>query len=229
MRAKWVLAVATAIVGVALAAALLSTGRETATAGPSTNAKAWLSHVNALRTKHGLLPCTGPGQTTNFRAFSLGRSFHGLPAGGALRRCGAPYRAGYRNGPVLAPPNFVMVNYGDCDAERTGSCAPPLQVQTWPACERNLSSYAADPSGAPLPHRRLTVRGAPAALFDEGLRLEIYTGASTVVVFGERASLVRRAAKAVRPLTGGRLVRLAPATAGALQGKVRCTSQEGNA
>lgn len=229
-RRPLVLAVVVAALAAAGAgAALLFADREVASAGGATSARAWLGQINAQRARYGLLPCTSASGKANFRAFALGRSFGGLAASTPVRRCGAPYRAGYRAGPTIAPPNFLMVAYGDCKVRSDTGCAPPIQVQTFPACERNLASYSADPSGAPLPHRSLTVRGARAALFDEGTRLEIYTGTSTVVIFGDSARLVRKAADAVRPLSGGRLGQLAPAASGAVSGKLRCTAQGGGA
>jgi hypothetical protein len=220
---------AAALAATAATVALVAADRQIASAGEATSARAWLGQINAQRARYGLLPCTSAHSATNFRAFALGGSFRGLEAGTPVRRCGAPYRAGYRTGPAIAPPNFLMVAYGDCKVQSDSGCAPPIEVQTFPACERNLASYSADPSGAPLPHRSLAIRGAPAAAFDEGTRLEIYTGTSTIVIFGDSPKLVREAAAAVRPLGGGRLAQLAPAASGALHGKLSCARQGGGA
>ena len=85
--------------------------------------------------------------------------------------------------------NFVNFIYGRCDPGPDG-CAPPLETQIWPACDRHLSSYSLTPSGDPLPHENLFVRGVPAAFFVEP-RLELYSGAVTIVLFGhDRAQLL---------------------------------------
>lgn len=71
---------------------------------------------------------------------------------------------------------------------------PPIQVQVWNACQRNSASYdlAAD--------RKLQVRGAPAAFYENYGRLEIYTGKSTIVIFSsvEDADLLLRVARSLR-------------------------------
>lgn len=50
--------------------------------------------------------------------------------------------------------NFASLIYGDCEASSDAGCAPPLEIQTWPACERNAGTY----EKAVRP--RLRIRGA---------------------------------------------------------------------
>ncbi|MGH3031467.1 MAG: hypothetical protein ACRDNE_12045 [Gaiellaceae bacterium] len=114
--------------------------------------------------------------------------------------------------------------YGDCEAESDAGCAPPLQVQVWRACERNLPSYSRTPAGDPLPHEKVRVRGVPAAFFEGGGRLELYTGDVSVVLFGEGRDQLLRAAGALR---GANVeiaseVDLPPPADGALEGRLRC-------
>jgi hypothetical protein len=70
------------------------------------------------------------------------------------------------------------------------------------------------------------VRGVPAATFEDGQRLEIQTGKSTVVIFGDSPEFVRALASALRGLNNG-----VPAAAalpqpanGALDGTLACGS-----
>jgi hypothetical protein len=86
--------------------------------------------------------------------------------------------------------SYVSFVYGDCDvASPDGGCAPPAEIQVWPRSRRSAGSYDASVPGAPLPENA-TIRGWPAAFFDGGTRLEIYTARVTVVVFsGSRARL----------------------------------------
>jgi hypothetical protein len=156
-----------------------------------------------------------------------GPAFHGLSAGPQIRQCAPPKAAS--GGPPLRV-NVVQVSYGDCHAADEQACSPPLTVQSWPACERNLSlyqRYAGPPGEDPLPHTALTVRGAPAASFDNGGRIEVYTGDATVVIFAnEDPQLALAAANALVGVHAGRPVTAsatlpAPA-AGAMAGRLSC-------
>ena len=70
----------------------------------------------------------------------------------------------------------------------------------WPACVRNPAVYARNRSPvAPRPVPS-TIRGVPAAGFEEGRRLEIQTGMSTVVVFGPTPQFARALAAELRGL-----------------------------
>jgi len=53
-------------------------------------------------------------------------------------------------------------------------------------------------AGEPLPRESVTVRGVPAAYFENGLRLELYTGKATVMIFGPERAQIQRAAAALR-------------------------------
>jgi hypothetical protein len=132
----------------------------------------------------------------------------------------------------------VTVHHGTgapCAASGTDARCPPSlpQVQTWPACVRNPSSYSLGPGLGPLPRMRLTLRGVPAAVFEDGARVEVYTGRTTVVVFRDRSDR-RRARDVVAALRGanpaGRDIgpgeSLPPPVAGALEGRLRCTAAE---
>jgi hypothetical protein len=105
---------------------------------------------------------------TDFPLYDAGPTAIGLPRVAVLRR-------------DEGAANYVSFVYGDCAATSAAGCAPPAEVQIWPSCARNLSLYG-QPDG---PRGDLTsVRGAPAAFFEEGRRLELQTGRSTIVIFG---------------------------------------------
>ena len=153
-----------------------------------------------------ILPCTRPTDPANFGVFSLGQSFEGMAATAVLRRCDVPFPGE----PVRG--NFVSYIYGDCtvdDLHHTG-CAPPLEVQSWPACERSIADYAYGPELGLPDHSTLTVRSVPAALFEDGLRLEVYTGDSTVVIFGKDAAQVRRAGDTIAKIPAQQPVNTTP-------------------
>jgi hypothetical protein len=96
--------------------------------------------------------------------------------------------------------HFVASVYGTCKATSDGGCAPPLQIQTWPACERSAADYTME--GQRLqPTDVLEVRGAPARFYGDD-RLELSIRNVTVVVFGDSRDLVLSAAKALRTTPG---------------------------
>jgi len=155
-----------------------------------------------------LLACTKRGEATNFASYSLGRGFEGLSLSDQHRTCTIPepvspdvarvearLPADARR-PRDARLNFVSYLYGDCRAPPgEGGCPLPLEIQTWPRCERDPSDYAISAHN-PL-EAKLKVKGVPAHLYEGGLRLEVYTGESTVVVFGTDPDTVLRAGRAL--------------------------------
>lgn len=162
--------------------------------------------------------------TREFRAFPLyflGTSFEGLTLTHVDRVSGASAP----QEPIR--PNFVSFLYGDC--EPTGeerSCAPPLEVQVWPACLRNPSVYELYP-GLPLPREELMIRGVPAAFYSPGGdRLELSIGNVTVVIYGSRER-ARRAADALRGINNSvrASASLPTPLPGATVGKLRCTPE----
>jgi hypothetical protein len=157
-----------------------------------------------------LLPCTSSEAPANFPVWSLGPSFEGLDLKRVVRRCDQPSPME----PIRS--NWVTYVYGDCpepidDPERDG-CVPPLQVQSWPACETSLWSFELGPEEFRITYVEGQLRGAPAAVFgDDGLRVEIYTGISTVVIYGTDRDQILRAVSALREHPGaGTLAGLSP-------------------
>jgi hypothetical protein len=93
--------------------------------------------------------------------------------------------------------DYVSFIYGDCrPASPDGGCAPPAEVQVWPAGRRSLGSYEGSHGGSPPELTR--IRGSPAAFFDAGTRLEVYAAEVTVVVFARTRTQVERIAGALR-------------------------------
>ena len=140
------------------------------------------------RSSAGAEPCTPADEPTNFARFSLGESLGDLPLEAVRRRC-VP-----ASSKTLVSENFVSYLYGECDASKDeGICAPPVEIQTWPACERSLSSYEEMP-GVEMPHSPISSLGkAKIVKFDDGLRAEVYTDDSTVVIFGMSTGQVDQA------------------------------------
>jgi hypothetical protein len=175
------------------------------------------------------LPCTGPHEPVNFETFSAGPSIAGLPLTHGERRCGG--------GPVAARVNYVSYLYGNCKIlEGESGCQPPLEIQTWPACQRYLAKYSFQ--GKPLPHTDLPLPGGAKvvefnAAFDK--RIEVYTSSATVVIFAIDRARAVEAAKTLRmedtteppaskpqELDSGPPDRLEPPAQGSMEGSLPC-------
>ena len=98
--------------------------------------------------------------------------------------------------------DYVSFLYGDCrPPSPEGGCPPPAEIQVWPAGRRNLGSYDASRGGSGP--ELTTIRGSPAAFFDAGTRLEVYTAQLTVVVFARSRERVGKIADALRCVAEG--------------------------
>jgi hypothetical protein len=120
--------------------------------------------------------------------------------------------------------NYVSFIYGECVATNESGCAPTAEVQVWPACRRNPSMYLRALSAMAPDPRATSVRGVPAAFFEDGTRLEIQTATSTVVVFAATRETVTSISRALRGVnTGVRAGQSLPKpAAGALDGTLKC-------
>jgi hypothetical protein len=134
------------------------------------------------------LPCTGRSEPLNFPDFSVRSEFLGIRLSWVVRLC-----ITYPNSPNTIRPNYIAYLYGTCEG-----CAPPLQIQSYPACERSLADYQVD-ENTPYPHAepQTLPGGAVQVSFDGRTRVEIYTGQSTIVISGDDPELVARAAQSL--------------------------------
>ncbi len=183
-RSMWLVVI---LVGSSVAFAIQASGQPSAQTVQVDNAVG----VETGSTSPEHLACTSSNQPANFTYYSLGSAFDELPLTDVGRICQTP-QAG-----EAVRSNFTSYMYGTCDTRQEGGCAVPIEVQTWPACERNLADYEVQ-AGVPYPHKMTLTRGTPSAVFDGGTRLELYTGRSTIVIFGNDPDQVARAAAAVQ-------------------------------
>jgi hypothetical protein len=127
-------------------------------------------------------------QAAAFDAFPLyfaGERVDGIPLTALLRREDTA--------------DYVSFVYGDCEPAVVGEgCAPPLEIQVWPARARSAASYDSSRPGSP--ELELTVVAGRCAAFVAGARLEIYEPGATVVVFSDSRERSQRVAAALRPL-----------------------------
>ena len=177
-------------------------------------------------------PCIARHHLPAFTAYSLGASFAGLPRTDVSRSCYAPPR-----GRVVGPhPSSVAwvsdAIYGTCTPEGLeGGCGPPLDVQSWPECDRDFSSYGtAESPGALRPSISHSLSGSykiPTVQFERGLsnRIEMYTGRTTIVVFTDGPEGPRLALRAAHAL--GRIVAPTVASISAARLRARAVSTRG--
>ncbi len=87
------------------------------------------------------------------------------------------------------------VYYGDCVPGKHivgGSCLLPLQITT--------VIYSLHSNASLGTQHNTVVRGVPAAVYDEGRSLELYSGRVAIDVFSDSLASALRAAMALRPL-----------------------------
>lgn len=111
--------------------------------------------------------------------------------------------------------------YGNCTPPPSeGGCTPPLEVQVWSACVRSLSSIKF------RKHHLYEFRGAKATGGggrNEVSPMEIFTGRTTIIVFGNETPLIKTAARELREVHRAQAAsRLPPPARGSLKGKLPC-------
>lgn len=141
----------------------------------------------------------------DYRLFYLGESYGDLPLSSAGR--GPGHGEGVRRSWAFG--------YGECEPpEGEGGCPLPLEVQNWSICTRFPALYP-----GPTP-RTDPLHGAQT--LPAGGGLDVYTGRTTVVIFGhggDRAEVVESLRPVQDDVESGRLP---PPVPGALEGKLEC-------
>jgi hypothetical protein len=125
----------------------------------------------------------------SFPLYFPGAEFDGLPLTAVDRQVGPPL------GDEPSGMDQVMFAYGTCTvrtASDGGSCAPPLTVLVWDACDWRDDLHVFRPDEG------LRIRGAEAAFFEGFRRLEIYANKATIVMFGAGREPLLRAAGGLR-------------------------------
>ncbi len=150
------------------------------------------SEAGALTEQQEQQRCRHSRHLPRYTVYSLGASFDGLARTATIRDCFVPGPGPFAGThPASIAWNSTVV-YGTCTAEGSeGGCGPPLEVQSWPECDRNYSLYGRrEPASALPPAISFQLSGShkiPAAQFERGIsnRIELYTGQTTVVVFAD--------------------------------------------
>jgi hypothetical protein len=149
----------------------------------------------------GNLGVEGARRFRRFGLYWVGRQFDGF----VLSSISSTPSTGLRGRQTV-----VDVQYGGFD------------IQLWHACTR----VPADVAPSAGPRQRVRIRGVEGVFFEGGVQLQIVTGKTTVVIFGEREQIVR-VARVLRPLNPAFAPRarggdLPPPAPGATAGRLRC-------
>lgn len=165
---------------------------------------------------------------TDFALYYPGESFAGMPLTNINR-------AKYHSPEAPGPADYVAFTYGGCIPASDTGCPFPLEVQVWAACARNPSMYTF--GFQPNAGEATKVRGAAAAFFEDGGRLEVYSGDVTIVLFADEQAQLLNAAEQLVPANAEAVALqeealrsgltadeedLPPPTAGAMEGQLKC-------
>jgi hypothetical protein len=158
---------------------------------------------------HGIASAGCPtGAPIPSTAYDLGSSFGGYALDSSEGECNPALPKGTTvlSGPAIAV-GYQGAAYGTCEAGGEG-CGLPLEIQSWPECARNPESYnpssnAEEGSTGAVQAEKIKLADAtwlPADAFEAGLRIELYTGETTIVVFADSAAVATEAAEALASL-----------------------------
>ncbi|MHB8531220.1 MAG: hypothetical protein ACYDC2_00730 [Solirubrobacteraceae bacterium] len=157
-------------------------------------------------------PCLTRRNLPTFTAFDLGTSFAGLPRTSMYRSCYVPPH-GNLVGP--GPRSVAWISdaiYGSCTpGGPEGGCGPPIDIQSWPECDRDYAPYG--PASDLTPRTSYRLSGShrlPAVSLEHGLsnRIELYEGRTTVVIFTDGPEGPRLASQAAHALARQMVPRL---------------------
>ena len=113
--------------------------------------------------------------------------------------------------------------YGDCDPPSglfaEGGCQPPLQIQNYSSCRRWAGLFSGKSD-------MFDFRGTKAAR-ERGRGFEVFTGHTTVVIYGTRGRFVKSAARQMRDVRQVDRPSLPPPAPGTLWGDLPCQRKPG--
>lgn len=168
-----------------------------------------------------------------YSLFSPGSSIDGVPLVAVLRRDDAPNSFPAASAKVPRADWVSFFYTSGCTASETVDCKDKAVVQVWPACERNLSSYAPAIEKGTIGLESVKVRGVPASISEADGMLELYTGGSAVVLFADTEDKLLTLADELASVNASALGRpsvgrgqgLPPPLPGAVEGALDCSGR----
>jgi hypothetical protein len=209
--------IALALVSAVVALALVPTTQTSAALNERLSTTQTSAALNERLSSAHLKGCALP-----TKLFAAGREFNGLKLTAIRRVCTQPEptRSLAAGGGIdpdsLKRANYTTFLYGDCTPTGDSGCPLPLEIQVWPACERDpvqlnaargaedQSDLGPDEYAGPRVVARTSVKGVPTFVFGDGdaespdpTHAKAIVGDSMVVVFvGDRAGRTKDSVQA---------------------------------
>ena len=125
-----------------------------------------------------------------FTAYYAGFRIAGFILSYSVSTCEPPMEAGDPGS------HSVSYGYGSCDAT-IGSCATPVTITSRPLCEAHAKLYR-DENGTELPHTASTLKGVPAASYNNATTTDLYTGSTAISINSASAATTTAIVNAIR-------------------------------
>jgi hypothetical protein len=90
----------------------------------------------------------------------------------------------------------VSYGYGTCDST-VDSCGTPVTITSRPLCEAHAKLYR-DENGTELPHTSPTLKGVPAASYNNATTTDLYTGTTAISINSASAATTAAVVNAIR-------------------------------
>jgi hypothetical protein len=90
----------------------------------------------------------------------------------------------------------VSYGYGTCDST-VDSCGTPVTITSRPLCEAHAKLYR-DENGTELPHTSPTLKGVPAASYNDATTTDLYTGTTAISINSATAATTTAIVNAIR-------------------------------
>lgn len=131
--------------------------------------------------------CTG---APPFTPYYAGATVAGFSLSYSVSSCDPPAEAGDPGA------HSVSYGYGTCDST-AGACGTPVTITSRPLCEAHDKLYR-DESGTELPHTSSTLKGVPAASYNNATTTDLYTGTTAISINSASATTTTAIVNAIR-------------------------------
>ena len=123
-------------------------------------------------------------------SYYAGASVAGYSLTYSVSSCEPPVEAGDPGA------HSVSYGYGTCDAT-VDSCGTPVTITSRPLCEAHAKLYR-DETGTELPYTSSTLKGVPAASYNNATTTDLYTGTTTISINSASAATTTAIVNAIR-------------------------------